>query len=88
MTGEQRKPQEMVQDQKSHLEQRQEGLLAHSQEEKDKPGKDMNVKWEDGQQDYWYQVIFGVCPVMVSGNSESTNRFFPEQSDLHLTLLQ
>lgn len=70
------------------LEQRQVGLPARSQKEKDKPGKEMNVKWEDGQEDYWYRRIFGVCPVMVSESSESTNLSFPEQSNLYLTLLQ
>ena len=47
--GGQRKPQEMARDQKSHLEQRRVGLPVYDQEE-DKPGKGMSVRWGKSQE--------------------------------------
>ena len=72
---------------KNHVEQRWAALPVHGQEEEDKPGKGMSVRWEKSQ-DGGDQGIFGVCPVMVNRSSERIDLFFPEQSELHLSLLQ
>lgn len=55
--------------------------------EEDNSGKGMTVRWEKSQEG-GYQGIFGVCPVMIKRSSERTDLFFPEQSELHLSLLQ